>query len=333
MTTTVADPAAATLFDEVVELRASVRAEAARICDRWAPFVHRRRYAPSAANLAAYLALRRRDLRALQADLMPLGLSSLGRCESRVLPNLDAVIAALAAQVGRDGGTPPTAHAFFRGGRFLRAHTAQVFGPPAPRRDVRIMVTLDGECAVDPAFVRALVAAGMDCARINCAHDEPATWETMIRNVRDASDRLGRPCSIHVDLPGPKVRTKKVRMLAERVRTGDAILLAEHVHDHVPEADDVAAVVTCTLHEVRERVRDGHALWIDDGKIGTRVVRAGGGEPVLLRVTSAPAKGATIKCDKGINVPQTDLGLPSLARASRRARSSPTRRWPNAPTA
>jgi len=122
-------------------------------------------------------------------------------------------------------------------------------------------------------------------------------------------------------------------MLAERVHTGDAILLAEHVHDHVPEADDVAAVVTCTLHEVRERVRDGHALWIDDGKIGTRVVRAGGGEPVLLRVTSAPAKGATIKCDKGINVPQTDLGLPSLARASRRARSSPTRRWPNAPTA
>jgi dienelactone hydrolase len=47
--------------------------------------------------MATYLALRRRDLRSLQLALMPLGLSSLGRCEPRVLENLDAVLQALAA--------------------------------------------------------------------------------------------------------------------------------------------------------------------------------------------------------------------------------------------
>ena len=35
---------------------------------------------------------------------MPLGLSSLGRCEARVLPTLDAVLAALARIVGSEGG-------------------------------------------------------------------------------------------------------------------------------------------------------------------------------------------------------------------------------------
>ena len=41
------------------------------------------------------LALRRYDLRPLQTALMPWGLSSLGRIEGRVMPNLDAVIATL----------------------------------------------------------------------------------------------------------------------------------------------------------------------------------------------------------------------------------------------
>ncbi|MEH1909518.1 MAG: hypothetical protein V7L05_19070 [Nostoc sp.] len=51
----------------------------------------------SSLNLAYYLALRRHDLRLLQTALMPWGISSLGRIEARVLPNLDAVIATLAA--------------------------------------------------------------------------------------------------------------------------------------------------------------------------------------------------------------------------------------------
>ena len=54
----------------------------------------REEFVPSARNLAFYLALRHHDLRDLQLELMPLGLSSLGRCEARVMPSLDAVLAA-----------------------------------------------------------------------------------------------------------------------------------------------------------------------------------------------------------------------------------------------
>ena len=45
-----------------------------------------------AKNLLHYLALRRHDMRPLQEKLALFGLSSLGRCESRALANLDAVL-------------------------------------------------------------------------------------------------------------------------------------------------------------------------------------------------------------------------------------------------
>ena len=48
-------------------------------------------YRRSASNLMHYLALRQHDVRELQNHLAVLGLSSLGRSESHVLANLDAV--------------------------------------------------------------------------------------------------------------------------------------------------------------------------------------------------------------------------------------------------
>ena len=48
----------------------------------------------SATNLIHYLALRRHDIRQLQAQLASLGLSSLGRTEPHVIGGLDAVMKA-----------------------------------------------------------------------------------------------------------------------------------------------------------------------------------------------------------------------------------------------
>ena len=88
------------LLDELKGLRAAVAAEADPILADWRPWLARGAFADSARNLAHYLALRHRDLRPLQDGLMILGLSSLSRLEGRVLPNLDAVLASLAAIAG-----------------------------------------------------------------------------------------------------------------------------------------------------------------------------------------------------------------------------------------
>src|ERR1035438_7338710 len=85
------------------------------IFDRWRTGIGRRAFVPAAWNFAAYLALRQIDLREIQTSLMPLGLSSLGRCEGRVRPNLEAVVEALAALCGEAAtAKATTARAFFR---------------------------------------------------------------------------------------------------------------------------------------------------------------------------------------------------------------------------
>jgi len=46
------------------------------------------------------------------------------------------------------------------------------------------MVTMPSEAADDYALIEALVEAGMDCMRINCAHDDAAAWQRMIDHLR-----------------------------------------------------------------------------------------------------------------------------------------------------
>jgi pyruvate kinase len=156
----------------------------------------------SARNLLHYLALRRRDLRPLQRRLARRGLSSLGRSEAHVLATVDAVLGALRAT-----SAPPSAAGFEEGPRLLAAHTAAVFGPPPEGRGPRVMVTLPSEAADDPALVRRLLDRGMDCARVNCAHDDADAWARMAGHVRAAAAEAGRPCRVLMDLAGPKLRT------------------------------------------------------------------------------------------------------------------------------
>jgi len=144
-----------------------------------------------------------------------LGLSSLGRGESRVLANLDAVIATLAGIVQEDKAhlpQHPPLKTFFLGERLLNNNAEALFGRSSSSRRVRIMVTLPTEAAHDYGFVRDLLQRGMNCARINCAHDAPAEWEAMIAHVRRAEQESERTCKVLMDLGGPKARTDQVAL-------------------------------------------------------------------------------------------------------------------------
>jgi pyruvate kinase len=194
------------LLEELAALRADIVAETrdARHCIDAAHPRHR----ASARNLLHYLALRRRDLRPLQHRLSILGLSSLGRAEAHVLATLDAVLALLRRLNGRPPalGEPEGTDAT-TGNRLLEEHADLLLGPRPGDRRVRIMVTMPSQAAVDATLVHELLRQGMDCIRINCAHDDTATWLRMIENLRRAERALGRTCKVAMDLAGPKLRT------------------------------------------------------------------------------------------------------------------------------
>lgn len=163
----------------------------------------------SRVNLAHYLALRGLDLRALQDRLAEVGLSSLGRCEAHVLASLSQVLHLLGRLLQRPDPAPGLDGAadFRSGNRSLIQRADRLLGEGGSGHGVRIMVTLPGEAAEDPALLRQLIEAGMQCARINCAHDGPEAWRAMVRHLREAEVASGRPCRLLMDLPGFKLRT------------------------------------------------------------------------------------------------------------------------------
>jgi pyruvate kinase len=191
------------LRDDVAALRESVVGDGAARLSRWGEDSDRAR------NIAHYLALRSHDLNELQLRLSTYGLSSLGRSEADVLAALDALLATLRRLCG-EHASYPAATRRREGEHALACACQQVFGADEDPRRTRIMATLPTEAADDPKLISDLIEAGMDCARVNCAHDDAAAWGRMVDNIHAASQRLDRPCKILMDIAGPKLRVEKV---------------------------------------------------------------------------------------------------------------------------
>lgn len=162
----------------------------------------------SAQNLVHYRFMRSADIRQLQKDLGNMGLSRLAKAESHLMASLQTTKALLKGFI-EDKPTKIKAHdlSVKKGGRLIKTNAKALLGYRSKGRRTRIMVTLPSEAAFDYQMVHDLLAKGMNCARINCAHDDEVIWEKMVQNIRTAAEKLNRNCKIAMDLGGPKIRT------------------------------------------------------------------------------------------------------------------------------
>lgn len=311
MLTTFSLSSARALLADLSRLRAEVADEGATTVASWARSLRRPEFEPAALNLAHYLALRRRDGRDLQRRLSQFGLSSLGQSESRVLPALDAILATLGVVAGqhafprRARRVPQPRHS---GQAAIRREQMRLFGADPLGPETRIMVTMPAAAASDPALVARMLAAGGDCARINCAHDGPDVWRAIIRHVRAAARAAGRTCPILMDLAGPKVRVVSVTPSGKvRLARGDRFELVTAPR----RARDARVQATVSHAEIIAALTPGAVVWIDDGRIGARVVTVAPGRAVV-EVAHARDRGERLRAEKGINLPSVDLAIAPL---------------------
>lgn len=304
-------PQTGPLLATLRSLRETVEAEAEQRLTAWQPQIVMPEFGPDAANLAAYLAFRHHDLRGLQRELMRLGLSSLGRLESRVMVHLRTVEAALAMLTGeaRDADWPPAEAVYFAGETRLRANTAALLGGEAARDTGRIMVTLAEDAAEDPDYMADLIGRGADVARINCAHDSTEIWAAMIANTRHAERAVGRHIPILMDLAGPKLRTGAVKRHQHyRLFAGDHFRLVagekDFGDDHMIEAvSDPALVIT--------HAAVGDEVVFDDGKLSARI-ESRTPRSLSLQVIQVPLEGFKMKPERGFSFPGRELPLDTL---------------------
>ena len=74
------------------------------------------------------------------------------------------------------------------------------------------------EAADDYLMVHQLLISGMNCMRINCAHDYPEIWSRMIETLRSAEQSTGLSCRILMDLGGPKLRLGPMETQPDRTQ-------------------------------------------------------------------------------------------------------------------
>lgn len=274
----------------------------------------------SARNLVHYLALRREDPRELQEALRRLGLSSLGRCEPCVMATLNAVLSALGSMLGEEpeGLCPEAPVTLEEADRLLARNGDALLGTGPPGRHVRIMVTMPTEAAWDRTLIEALLGAGMNVARINAARDTPEDWASMVSGVRSVAAALGTDCRVLVDLPGVKLRTGAI---GERkhllLHPGQTLVLttpdepgAEPLRG-ASGAEVRPARIPCATPAVFGDVRVGDRVFFDDGRLGG-VARRVSARCVEVEITRARPGGEKLRPDRGINLPDTALSLPTL---------------------
>jgi pyruvate kinase len=168
-------------------------------------------------------------------------------------------------------------------------------------RRAKIVCTL-GPATSSLVGVRALVAAGMDVARLNLSHGDYSDHEEVYRNVRRASDESGRGVGILVDLQGPKIR---LGMFA----AGPVLLT--NGQEFVITTEDVpgdGTMVSTTYDGLPGDVGPGDRILIDDGKVAVEVVTVAGPR-VLTRVI----EGGMVSNHKGLNLPGIAVSVPAMS--------------------
>ncbi|MHA6246965.1 pyruvate kinase [Pontibacter sp. CAU 1760] len=200
---------AKTKLKQLIKQLDTLHQEATALEQRFEPAIEKVHptFRKSARNLLHYLSLRKHDIRELQESLAQLGLSSLGRAEGHVQASLQAVRTQLCNLMNCKPTVWPLAVSFHENTELLEANTKALLGPQPQKRSTRIMVTLPSEAAENQELLPRLLKAGMNCARINCAHDDEVVWLRMVQQVQQATSETHTSCKILMDLMGPKLRT------------------------------------------------------------------------------------------------------------------------------
>ena len=166
-------------------------------------------------------------------------------------------------------------------------------------------------CTMGPAtesdeVLRELIKNGMNVARFNFSHGSHAYHRQNIERVRSISEELGIPVAIMLDTKGPEVRTGLLEGGQKvTVNTGDKIVVTAQ-----PTTEDWhgnAGHISLDYLNLPKEVEKGSIILIYDGLVGLEVDHVEGNDMHCV-VTN----GGEIGEKKGVNVPNVEIGLPSV---------------------
>ena len=175
-----------------------------------------------------------------------------------------------------------------------------------PRKKTKIVCTI-GPASNHQATLEAMMAAGMNIARINFAHGDFDSHRKSIATVRAAAEACGKNITIMGDLPGPKMRIGKLEEEPIILVRGDSFdLYADEILGNKERA-------FINLPKLLEVVRPGDRIYINDGMVQLTVNEVTGN-----KVRTEVRAGGELRSHKGVNFPGIDLGISAFTKQDRK---------------
>lgn len=170
----------------------------------------------------------------------------------------------------------------------------------------KIVATI-GPASSSVDVLRELMRNGMDVCRLNFSHGNYTFYAELIANIRALNEELGLTIAILADLQGPKLRAGEMENGAVELKEGNELLITTET------VRGTAARISTSYLQFPNDVRPGEMVLLDDGKLRLEVLRTDGQKNVVTKVRV----GGKLTNNKGINLPNTKVSLPSLTEKDR----------------
>src|SRR5512135_504673 len=129
-------------------------------------------------------------------------------------------------------------------------------------RRTKIVSTL-GPASSSAETIDALIAAGMDVARINASHGTAEQRAELIGKVRAAARKVDKPVAVLLDLQGPRIRVGDLKAPIQ-LKPGETVVFA-------PEDEAKGGQVPTTYDALAADARVGSRILLDDGVLSCEV--------------------------------------------------------------
>lgn len=165
----------------------------------------------------------------------------------------------------------------------------------------KIVATI-GPSSNSREVLEAMIEAGINVCRVNFSHGSYEDHLKTIQIIREINREKKKFTAILADLQGPKIRVGKVEDNGIQLKEGKELIIT------TKKCVGTAEKVFINYEQFPADVSNGETVLLDDGKLVLKVINTNKRDEVVTKVVH----GGILSSNKGVNLPNTKLSLPSL---------------------
>ncbi len=171
----------------------------------------------------------------------------------------------------------------------------------------KIVATI-GPASASYEVLKGMIQQGVNVCRVNFSHGSYEDHQKVIDTIRNLNKELNAFTAILADLQGPKIRTGSMKNGTIELKEGAKILIV------VGDIEGTEEKFSISYKDFPKDVQPGEHILLDDGKLVLKILNTNKIDLVEAEVVY----GGYLSGQKGVNLPNTKVSIPSLTEKDRK---------------